>query len=93
MVRNRKTAEPTQDQVISNDGQTVVLWKAKMPLSDEEFEMLAARARAQQETTGVRVMLVPYSVEAEVQTLEAVDGAEAGSRDTTPTADDNGGSQ
>jgi len=45
----------------------VMLWKATKPLTEAQHEQLRAKLEKEQAATGVRVMLVPYSVEAVVQ--------------------------
>lgn len=60
-------AKPITEEIITNlAGETVLLWKAKMPLSDSEHEQLSNRLRFEQEHSGVKIILVPYPVDAEV---------------------------
>ncbi|WP_274363719.1 hypothetical protein [Paenibacillus thermotolerans] len=44
----------------------VVIWQVNRPLNDEQYDALERRLRASQENTGMRIMLVPYSVDVEV---------------------------
>ncbi|MBP1992543.1 hypothetical protein [Paenibacillus eucommiae] len=60
----------------STTGQTVLLWKATMPLSHEEHEQLSARLRYEHENSGVVIVLVPYSVEIETTELDSTETEE-----------------
>lgn len=86
----RTKAKPVADKTLKNEqGETVLIWKATMPLSENEHEQLSAKLRYEQEKSGVKIILVPYSVE--VEPASAVDSA-AGtdpstSNNTDPVAD------
>ncbi|MEF3313321.1 hypothetical protein PV433_31005 [Paenibacillus sp. GYB004] len=70
---------------IEADNETVILWKATMPLSESEHEELSNKLRFEQENSGVKIVLVPYSVSPEIveqpkgetitDSIPAVDGA------------------
>lgn len=73
----RVHAKPVGDVSLKNDkGETVLLWKATIPLSDAEHEQISNRLQFEQERSGVKIILVPYSVQPEV--LNAGKEAEAG---------------
>ncbi|MDP4095468.1 hypothetical protein OIN60_01505 [Paenibacillus sp. P96] len=46
----------------------VVIWRANRPLSEQQHEDLARKLQAEQERTGVKVMLAPNSVDVEIGT-------------------------
>lgn len=47
-------------------GETVLLWKATRELSAEEHEQLSNKLRLEQEHAGIKIVLVPLSVNIEV---------------------------
>lgn len=51
----------------------VLIWKANCPLSEVEHEQLSAKLRFEHEQSGVKIVLVPYSVTVEVPEGEAVE--------------------
>lgn len=61
----RKTVEK-QAVVKTETGETLMVWRAAMPLSESEHEQLSNKLRFEEERSGIRIMLVPYSVEPEV---------------------------
>ncbi|MGG1673316.1 hypothetical protein ACIFOE_22295 [Paenibacillus sp. NRS-1783] len=67
MARKRVDAVPTG---VGNE--TVVLWKAPRPLSNDEHEQLATKLRLEQEHSDVKIVLVPYSVDVEIQSAADV---------------------
>lgn len=44
----------------------VVIWRATRPLSQEQHQALAKKIELEQERSGLKVMLVPYSVSPEL---------------------------
>lgn len=63
MSRKTKDAE----QVVTvHAAVPVVIWKAKRPLNEQQHEELARKLQSEQERSGMRVMLVPHSVDAEI---------------------------
>ncbi len=68
MARRKMEAE----QIASNE--TIVLWKAKTPLTDTEHEQLSQKLRSEQEQSGVKIVLVPYSVDTELVEDQSGDG-------------------
>lgn len=44
----------------------VVIWRANRPLTEQQHEELARKLQIEQERTGLKVMLVPNSVETEI---------------------------
>lgn len=77
----------TAEQITNPAGETVLLWKATMPLSDSEHEHLSNRLRFEQEHSGVKIILVPYPVEAEVS-IESSLGADPQERSNAGSSDD-----
>ncbi|MNI31339.1 hypothetical protein D3C73_852190 [compost metagenome] len=69
--------------LVDPTGQTVLLWKATMPLSNEEHEQLSSRLRYEHENSGVNIILVPYLVV--IETTEQ-DPDEAGDKDDSNTS-------
>ncbi|MFB9326992.1 hypothetical protein ACFFSY_13775 [Paenibacillus aurantiacus] len=77
-------------------GETVLLFKVNQALSEDEHAILAERVRDEQERSGVKIVLVPQVVTAEVVTLgavaeetpEATQGEEDNKQE--PTADSSG---
>lgn len=43
--------------------QTVITWKATRPLTVEEHKDLSEKLRFEAETTGLNIVLIPFSVE------------------------------
>lgn len=75
MARKTKAA-PIEGAEMKNEAEeTVVLWKATMPLSVEEHQQLSAKLRHEQERSGVRILLVPFSADAEISTEPAQEPA------------------
>lgn len=52
---------------------SIVLWKATRPLTQDEHEQLSQKLRHEQEQSGVKVILVPFSVEVEIKQDEVDD--------------------
>lgn len=44
----------------------VIVWRANRPMNDEQYDALKTRLQAAEAHTGVKVMLVPHSVDVEV---------------------------
>lgn len=53
------------DQSTQQD-QTVILWKVTRPITTKEHTYLSNKLRHEAEKSGQNIILVPYSVEAEV---------------------------
>lgn len=67
-TKKKPEAEPVIGVDLANGkDETVVIWKATRPLTETQHEQLRAKLEREQAETGVRIMLVPYSVEAVVQ--------------------------
>lgn len=62
MARKSKDAEKI---VTVQAAVPVVIWQAKRPLNEQQHEELARKLQSEQERSGLRVMLVPHSVDAE----------------------------
>jgi len=67
---NRRAKQLEDVSLQNKQGEQVLVWKAKIPLSEEEHRMLSERLRYEQEKSGVRIVLVPYLVDPEVTTAE-----------------------
>jgi len=63
-------------KLINQAGETVLLFKCTVPLNEEEHEILANKVRMEQEHSGIKIILVPYSVDPTV-TEQAIEPAEA----------------
>jgi len=84
MSRKQK-AKTTGESLMNDQGETVVLWKATKPLSAEEHAIVASMVRSEQEHSGVKIILVPYSVDAEAVQHEGDPvGSEVGSDQPGP---------
>jgi len=66
MGRKPKAAQILGAELTNTQGESVLLWKVNTPLSTEEHETLVAKLRQEQEHSGVKIILVPYSVDAEI---------------------------
>lgn len=53
-------AIPVLDQVI--DQNKILVYQVNRPVTDRAFEMIEKRLRDQEEKSGVKIVLVPYSV-------------------------------
>ncbi|MCR8635752.1 hypothetical protein [Paenibacillus radicis (ex Xue et al. 2023)] len=53
-----------QAGIVQVENETALLWKATLPLSEEEHEHLSNKLRFEQVQSGLKIILVPYSVEA-----------------------------
>ncbi|MCX7570406.1 hypothetical protein OS242_10570 [Tumebacillus sp. DT12] len=86
----RKKNEPTAELV--NNGEAILLWKAKGPLSNAEHEQLAEKCRFEQEQSGVKIVLVPFAVDAELvypqATQAPADDPQQQVNDSEPSGDD-----
>lgn len=51
----------------TKDEQTIILWKVTRPITTKEHMYLSNKLRHEAEKSGQNIILVPYSVEAEVQ--------------------------
>lgn len=73
----KKNAKPVSDvELTTSEGEKVLLWKATMPLSDTEHEQLSNRLRFEEERSGVKIILIPYSIVPEVSVKESEDSPE-----------------
>lgn len=71
MARGRGKAteadQVAEVKISDTTAKTVVLWKATRPLTVQEHEDLSAKIRSEEERTGLTILLVPFSVDAEIQ--------------------------
>lgn len=75
-------------------GETVLLWKATRELSTEEHEQLSEKLRLEQERSGLKIVLVPLSVDIDVTTQDEVEPvAEPATEPEPPTEPDQGGDE
>lgn len=44
----------------------VVIWRANRPLNEQQHEELARKLKAEQQRSGVEILLAPHSVDVEV---------------------------
>ena len=82
MSRKPKVDKIDGHDLSTDNGKTVLLWKVNTPLSQSEHEQLSDRARFEEEKSGVRIILVPYSVEVEV--VNQVPDSNSGEPDPAP---------
>jgi hypothetical protein len=66
-AKKKPEAETVGVDLSNSKDETVVIWKATKPLTDTQHEQLRAKLEREQAATGVKIMLVPYIVEAVVQ--------------------------
>lgn len=90
MAKGKKSAaEKAAEEKIG--GETVVLWKATRPMNSAEHEQLSQKLRFESEQCGVKVVLVPFSVDVSTvfQTMQKDDpeGAEKVTEDIQPPQD------
>jgi hypothetical protein len=69
-MAKRKPTTPDAEKVTDVDlstqeDMTVIIWKATRPLTIEEHEHLSAKLRYESKESGIPIVLVPYSVDAE----------------------------
>ncbi|WP_375104640.1 hypothetical protein ACDZ28_10740 [Paenibacillus sp. RS8] len=62
-------------EVSTLTGETVLLWKATRELSEVEHEQLSIKLKQEQEHSGIKIILVPLSVDVEVTEQTTVDPA------------------
>lgn len=73
-----KKAEVAEKLITIQAAVPVVVWKVNRPLTEEQHAELARKLRAEQQNTGVELILVPHSVDLyiaskiEEQTVEAL---------------------
>lgn len=87
MSRKAKVKPVDGVQLTNQEGETVLLFKVRAPLNEQEHEMLANKVRTEQERSGIKIILVPFSVEAEVSELKA-ESNPPDNPDQTPASDE-----
>ncbi|MBO7747359.1 hypothetical protein I8J29_24545 [Paenibacillus sp. MWE-103] len=83
MARKVKAEKIDALQAENAAGETVILFKATVPLNAAEHADLAEKIRQEQEHSGMKIILVPYSVEVSIAAAEN-EAAEAEPQDETP---------
>ncbi|WP_059049058.1 hypothetical protein [Paenibacillus senegalimassiliensis] len=63
MAKKRQDAEKL---VTVQAAVPVVIWRSMRPLTEQQHEFVAQRLQAEQERSGLKVMLLPYGVELEI---------------------------
>jgi hypothetical protein len=64
-TKKKPEAEPVVGFDLANgNDETVVVWRAVRPLTNIQHEQLRAKLEREQTATGIKIMLVPFSVEA-----------------------------
>ncbi|WP_211296386.1 hypothetical protein [Paenibacillus donghaensis] len=92
----KKTQVAKIDGVEANNkvGESVLLWKATRELSAEEHDQLSVKLRQEQEHAGIKIVLVPLSIDAEViEELAAETVIEPAVEPDPPTEPDQGGDE
>ncbi|AIQ26956.1 hypothetical protein P40081_01080 [Paenibacillus sp. FSL P4-0081] len=98
MAKKTQAAKIEGVDLSNQASETVLLWKATRELSAEEHEQLSIKLRQEQEHAGIKIVLVPLSVDAEVteQTadeLAAEATTEPAAEPELPTEPDQGGDE
>jgi hypothetical protein len=76
MPKNRKANSKVQQlEKVVNDKETIIVFRALKKLTDIEHEQLSGKIRFEEEKSGVKIVLMPYSCEFVVDT-EGVDSEE-----------------
>ncbi len=60
------TVVTTEDAEIVKQTETIVIFKVKRPLMPHEYEELQKRVRLENEKSGLKIVLSPYSVDAQI---------------------------
>ncbi|NTZ20929.1 hypothetical protein EXW96_26440 [Paenibacillus sp. JMULE4] len=67
MARKKPEVEQlTELKATTKTEETVLIWQAKQPLSETEHEQLSNKLRFEQEKSGIKIVLVPFAVNAAV---------------------------
>ena len=56
----------TEETAIVQQTETVVVFKVNRPLMDHEYDELEKRVRLENEKSGLKIVLAPYSVDASI---------------------------
>lgn len=96
MAKKTQAAKIEGVDLSNQASQTVLLWKATRELSAEEHEQLSIKLRQEQEHSGIKIVLVPLSVDVEAteltaEELEALTDTEPVAEPEPPTEPDQGG--
>lgn len=98
MAKKTQAAKIEGVDLSNQASETVLLWKATRELSAEEHEQLSIKLRKEQEHSGIKIVLVPLSVDVEAteltaEELEALTDAEPAEDPELPTEPDQGGDE
>lgn len=98
MAKKTQAAKIEGVDLSNQASETVLLWKATRELSAEEHEQLSIKLRQEQEHSGIKIVLVPLSVDVEAteltaEELEALKDAEPAAEPEPPTEPDQGGDE
>ncbi|WP_202113011.1 hypothetical protein [Paenibacillus sp. MMS18-CY102] len=84
----RKQVKQVPDaELLNDDGEKVVFFKATMPLNEEEHAGLAEKIRQEQEHSGLKIVLVPYSVDLIIANAPAAEAGEPHAGDDPSVGD------
>jgi len=59
-------AKPVADTQIEVETETVVIFKVNRPLMPHEYDELEQRVRQENEKSGLKIVIAPYSVDVEI---------------------------
>ena len=59
-------AKPVADVQIEVETETIVIFKVNRPLMPHEYEELEKRVRLENEKSGLKIVIAPYSVDAQI---------------------------
>ena len=63
-MARKKIANADVEELIEKDG--TVFFKAKRPLQESEYKLLSEWIRHEMKKSGLKIVLVPFSVDAEI---------------------------
>jgi len=59
-------AKPVADTQIVVETETIVIFKVNRPLMPHEYDELEQRVRQENEKSGLKIVIAPYSVDVEI---------------------------
>lgn len=98
MAKKTQAAKIEGVDLSNQASETVLLWKATRELSAEEHEQLSVKLRQELEHSGIKIVLVPLSVDVEAteltaEELEALTVTEPAAEPEPPAEPDKGGDE